>query len=90
MTYILVTLAALTVAFLVAAWWKSGGTPTALRAPPGVALGTVADLPGVRCERRVIPVKLAANGLLRYHVVGELCALDTPQGKTLQVLLSGS
>ena len=93
-TYVLVTLAGLSVAVLLAGWWKSGGTPTTLRAPPGVVLSTAADLPGVRCERRVIPVKLSANGLLRYDVVGELCAMGTPQGalagKTLQVLLSGS
>lgn len=90
LTYVLAGLAGLTAVFLLAGWLNSGGKTTPLVAPPGVTLSTAAAMPGVRCERRVIPVKLNANGLANYDVAGELCAQGTPAGKTLQVLVSGA
>ena len=90
MPIILATIAGLIVIFLFTAWWKSGGKPTPLLAPAGVSLTTAADLPGVHCERLVIPVKLSPGGLFQYSLVGQLCSQGTPAGTMLQVLLSGS
>ncbi|MEO8443903.1 MAG: alpha/beta fold hydrolase [Gammaproteobacteria bacterium] len=89
-SYVLLSLAGLLVAILLAGWWKSGGISTLLQAPAGVALSTVADMPGITCQRLVMPTKLSASGLLHHDVVGELCSRGTLEGKALQVLVSGA
>lgn len=86
----MLSLAGLLAAILLVGWWKSGGIPAPLLAPPGVSLSTAADIPGVRCERVVLPVKLSAGGLFSYDVVGDLCAPGSPGGKILQVVVSGA
>lgn len=69
---------------------KSGGMPQPLQGPDGAALQTAAALPGVSCTELVIPVKLSANGIFEYDVVGDLCSAGPPAGRVLQVLVSGS
>jgi len=69
---------------------KSGGLPTPLNVPPGIDLAATPPPAAVRCERLRIPVKLGPRGLFRYDIVGELCAPEEPDGRVLQVLLSGS
>lgn len=83
-------LAILVVALMVAGWWLSGGGPTPLVSPPGLPLRPASEAPGVQCDRLTIPARLSASGWFRYDVVGELCALGSPRGKTLQVLVSGA
>jgi pimeloyl-ACP methyl ester carboxylesterase len=69
---------------------KSGGLATPLEAAPGTRLATAAEMPGVHCQRTVIPVKLAPDGWLDFDVVGELCSTGDLDGQVLQVLVSGS
>jgi pimeloyl-ACP methyl ester carboxylesterase len=47
------------------------------------------DFVELTCVKFTVPVKLKANGLGTYRVVGRLCYVGEPEGKALQVLLSG-
>ena len=67
-----------------------GGIETPLQTVNGIALLTAADMPGVTCSRQVIPVKLSANGILNYKVVGDLCWQGARADGVLQVLVSGA
>ncbi|MEO8223759.1 MAG: alpha/beta fold hydrolase [Gammaproteobacteria bacterium] len=89
-SYLLLSLAGLLAVLLLAGWWKSGGIPTPLQVPAGVNLSTAADMPGITCERLVMPAKLSASGVLTHDVVGELCSPGPLDGKVLQVLVSGA
>ncbi len=88
--YLLWTLTGLFTLALLIGFSRSGGLTTPLQAAPGTLLETAAQMPGVRCQRQAIPVQLAPGGWLRFDVVGELCSTGEPDGKVLQVLLSGS
>ena len=55
-----------------------------------LGLSRVAGMPGVSCEEQSIAVKLAPDSASEYRVVGELCAIDNLDNKTLQVLVSGA
>jgi pimeloyl-ACP methyl ester carboxylesterase len=48
------------------------------------------DMPGVSCETQRIPVKLSAQGIREYDLVGQLCWTGELHNKTLQVLVSGA
>jgi pimeloyl-ACP methyl ester carboxylesterase len=87
---VLIALVALAVVVMAAGWWLAGGRSTPLLSPPGLILSPASELPGVHCDRMVIPVRLSASGWFQYDVVGELCALGPPRGKTLQILVSGA
>ena len=69
---------------------KTGGLTTPLLAAPGTRLATAAEMPGVSCQRQVIPVRLSPDGWLSFDVVGELCSTGALDGQVLQVLVSGS
>ncbi|MEZ5565202.1 MAG: alpha/beta fold hydrolase [Gammaproteobacteria bacterium] len=90
LSIVLIVLVTLVVALLAAGWWLAGGRATPLLSPPGLKLATALEMPGVHCDRMVIPARLSASGWFEYNVVGELCALGVSRGKTLQILLSGS
>ena len=49
-----------------------------------------ADMAGVECAPKSIPVRLSADGFREYNLVGQLCWMGEPEGKTLQVLVSGA
>ena len=88
--YILLSLTCLLALALLVGYLQSGGLTTALQAAPGTRLATAGEMVGVRCERQVIPVKLATGSWLSFDVVGELCSAGELDGKVLQVLVSGS
>ncbi len=87
---ILASLASLIAVLLLIGFLKSGGLATPLNAVPGTRLASASDMPGVRCEKQVIPVALSPGGRLSFDVVGELCSTGERDGKVLQVLVSGS
>ena len=86
----LVVLACLVAVVTLAGFLQSGGLTTRLEAPPGIQLETAAALPGVICTPQVIPVRLSPDSWFDFDVVGELCAPGDADGRTLQVLVSGS
>ena len=86
----LLALVTLVAALMVAGWWLSGGRSTPLLSPPGLRLSPASELPGVHCDRLIIPARLSSSGVFQYDVVGDLCALGSPRGKTLQILVSGA
>ncbi len=86
---ILLGLLALLVVLLLLGVWKSGGHETPLRAGIGVAVAKASDMPGVSCERLVIPSQLSPDGWFEFDVAGELCSIGPADGKILQVLVSG-
>ena len=88
--YLLWSLTGLLTLALLLGFASSGGLPTPLQAVPGTRLATAAQIPGVRCQRQVIPVRLASGSWLRFDVVGELCSTGNLDGQVLQVLVSGS
>jgi pimeloyl-ACP methyl ester carboxylesterase len=87
---ILASLAGLTAVLLLIGFLKSGGLATPLNAPPDTRLASASAMPGVRCEKQLIPVQLSPGGWLHFDVVGELCSTGEPDGRVLQVLVSGS
>ena len=88
--YVLWSLTGLITLVLLIGFLKSGGLTTPLQAVPGTRLATAAEMPGVRCQRQVIPVRLAEGSWLRFDAVGELCSLGELDGKVLQVLVAGA
>lgn len=68
----------------------SGGRDTPRLAPPGATLAGASEMPGVSCEKQVIPVQLSPGDWLSFDVVGELCSRGALDGKVLQVLVSGA
>jgi len=88
--YLLSSLAGLLALVVVIGAASSGGLRTPLQAAPGTRLAIAAEMPGVRCQRQVIPVQLGAGSWLSYDVVGELCSTGDLDGRVLQVLVSGA
>ena len=80
---------------LLAGWallvWFDQGPVAVLHEPNSeLALADAQTLPGVQCRSKVIQVALAPGKAARYKLVGELCAMDGFDDKTLQVLVSGA
>ncbi len=88
--YALTGLATLLALALLTGFLKSGGLTTPLQAAPGTRLTTAVEMAGASCQRQVIPVTLSQGGWFRFDLVGELCSVGKPDGKVLQVLVSGS
>ncbi|MEM8856913.1 MAG: alpha/beta hydrolase [Chloroflexota bacterium] len=78
----------LLITLLIAA--RTGGHSAEIRQVNGLTLSPpTAELAGVTCEDRTIPVKLSPVGWFNYDIVGELCWQGELSGKTLLYLNSG-
>jgi pimeloyl-ACP methyl ester carboxylesterase len=86
--YFFTTLLGLALLWMLAGLLKSGGIDRGFATVPSYSWA--ADMEGVQCETKTIPVKLSADGFREFDLVGQLCSIGDPQNKTLQVLVSGS
>jgi len=86
--YFFTTLAGLLLLWALAVTVKTGGIDRGFYNNPEYAWA--ADMTGVSCEQKTLSVKLKHEGLRSYDLVGQLCWTGEPQGKTLQVLVSGA
>ena len=86
--YVLWSLTGLITLVLLIGFLKSGGLTTPLQAVPGTRLATAAEMPGVRCQRQVIPVRLAEGSWLRFDAVGFVAAVANNCADCVQNVLS--
>ena len=86
--YFFTTLLGLALLWMLAGLLKSGGIDRGFATDPSYFWA--ADMEGVQCQTKTIPVKLSADGFRQFDLVGQLCSIGDPQNKTLQVLVSGS
>jgi pimeloyl-ACP methyl ester carboxylesterase len=88
--YLFSGLAALLAGWALLVWLDQGPVAVVHENDPELAWAYAKALPGVQCRSEVIPVALAPGKVARYKLVGELCAVDGFDHKTLQVLVSGA
>jgi len=82
------TLAIIIVGWTLLGLMKTGGIDRGFTT--NAAFSWAADMPGVTCETRRIPVRLSPNGLREFDLVGQLCWTGELNDQTLQVLVSGA
>ena len=85
--YFFSTILGIAVVWILAGLLKTGGIDRGFSAQ---SYSWANDLDGVTCETKTIPVKLSADGVRTFALVGQLCAMGQPDNKTLQVLVSGA
>jgi len=70
-----ITLLGLTLLWTLAGLLKSGGIDRGFTTDRSYSWA--ADMEGVQCETKTIPVKLSADGFRKFDLVGQLCSIGS-------------
>ena len=90
--YFFNTLLIAVIVWVALAFFNTGGLKPAVDITPesDIYLARAADMPGVSCEPKRIPVRLSKDSRFVFDLVGQLCWQGGRLGDTLQVLVSGA